>query len=262
MKTTYSAAIHFFPGTYHTLFSPEIDTVLSDYETINYTKYLDELGLEYCRNLSDYLPSEIELDRDITYTDHSSPREYNFATDRLFADVSPQLLADLQLYAKLHLEEFKSYLKERYTSYDGFMSHYSADAEDRLCEGKELDHNLVGDLLCFSISHSYNLGNKYSDLQYELYNRCDTDEITYNLTEVINSNLLNACYLAIENSVTEVMIDEDIYDICDLIEASELSSCYDPQDYEKLFDYILSNHHGSMVMLYGQFLSAVSYSQG
>jgi hypothetical protein len=262
MKTTYSAAIHIFPGTYNTLFSPEIDTVLSEYETINLPQYLDELGLEYCRNLSDYLPNKIEIDRDITYTGHNSPREYNFSTDRLFADISCQLLADLQQYATLHLEEFKSYLKERYTSYDGFMSHYSADAEDRLCEGEKLDHNLVGDLLCFAVSHSYDLGNKDGDLQHELYDGCDTYQAIYNLTEVFNSNLLNVCYLAIDNGVTGVMIDDDIYDICDLVEASRLSSCYDPQDYEKLFDYILSNHHGSMVMIYGQLISAVSYSQG
>jgi hypothetical protein len=262
METTYSAAIHLFPGTYNTLFSPEIDSVLSEYETINYTKYLNKLGLEYCRNLADYLPSEIEVDRDINYTDHTSPREYNFKTDRIFANISSQLLADLQQYAKHHVNEFESYLKERYTSYDGFMPHYSADAEDRLCENEELDHNLVGDLLCFAILHSYELGNKYGDLQHVLHDDCDTYEIIYNLTEVINFNLFNVCYLAIENGVTEVMINEDVYDIYDLVEASELSSCYDPQDHEKLFDYILSNHHGSMVMLYGQFLSAVSYSQG
>jgi hypothetical protein len=260
MGTTYSAAIHFFPGTYNTLFSPEIDSVLSEYETVNFTQYLDKLGLEYCRNLADYLPDCIEVDRDITYTNHSSPKEYNFNTDRIFANISSQLLADLQGYASSHLEEFKSYLKNRYTSYDGFSSHYSSDVEDRL--SNELDHNLIGDLLCFSISHSYNLGNKHGDLQHELYNDCDTHEIIYNLTEVINYNLLNACYLAIEKDVLEVMIDDDVYDICDLIEASELSSCYDPQDHEKLFDYILSNHHGSMITLYGQLISAVSYSQG
>jgi hypothetical protein len=262
MKTTYSAAIHIFPGTYNTLFSPEIDTVLSQYETINYTKYLDNLGFEYCRNLADYLPDEIEISRNITYVDHDSPKEYNFTTDRLFAEISHQLLVDLQLYASSHLNEFKSYLEERYTSYSGFTSHYSADVEDRLCEDEELDLNLVGDLLCFSISHQYNLDNKYGDLQYELYDGCNTHEIIFNLLEVSNSNLLEACYLAITNAVAEVMIDDDVYDICDLIEASNLSNCYDPQDYEKLFDYILSNHHGSMVVLYGQLLSAVSYSQG
>ena len=79
----------------------------------------------------------------------TSPREYNFETDRLFCDVPLATMQTLfersaaQGHAKL-----AEFIDERFTSHDGFSSFYSSDSADWLAKPlTDWDHNEAGTLL-------------------------------------------------------------------------------------------------------------------
>jgi len=70
----------------------------------------------------------------------SSPREYNFTTDRLFVEVSIASL--FQLYHKVDQDILAETIRDNFTSYDGFISHYSNDINsDEWRNLAEWDHN-------------------------------------------------------------------------------------------------------------------------
>lgn len=84
--------------------------------------------------------AERELETPLTFSELDSPREYNFSTDRIFCTAK---LGDLKkLMNAIPKEAIAKEVKERFTSYDGFCSHYSNDYDNWLAEGVEnFDHN-------------------------------------------------------------------------------------------------------------------------
>ena len=75
-----------------------------------------------------------------------SPREYNFTTDRIFCQIGYAELCGI--VKTFDLAEFSAYVRERFTSRDGFISYYSADLADwgRI---ESWDHNQCGTALEF-----------------------------------------------------------------------------------------------------------------
>jgi hypothetical protein len=74
----------------------------------------------------------------------SSPREYNFATDRIFAKIS---FPDVQaIFNKVNKKVLDKTAHERFTSCSGFISHYSPDWRD-WGSLHEWDHNQIGTIL-------------------------------------------------------------------------------------------------------------------
>lgn len=97
-----------------------------------------------------------------------SPREYNFSNDSINVQftLAPRNQAAIKAYLEKHVKAFDAYLKDRYTSYDGFMSSYSNRIADWM---GELDHNLqaahqLGSILNFILKHE----NQISE--YFIYN--------------------------------------------------------------------------------------------
>mgnify|MGYP001606551069 CR=1 FL=1 len=69
-----------------------------------------------------------------------SPREYNFTTDRLFVKVPEAAM--LELYAQVDKVILAQTVKDKFTSYDGFISHYDNDVlSDEWKDPSNLDHN-------------------------------------------------------------------------------------------------------------------------
>lgn len=84
----------------------------------------------------------------------SSPREYNFETDRLFAEVDESVMASLLARSASHDSHatFASVIAERFTSRSGFCSFYSNDLADWLAKPlADYDHNELGTLLIAAI---------------------------------------------------------------------------------------------------------------
>lgn len=86
----------------------------------------------------------------------TSPREYNFATDRAFAYVPTSVVE--MLFERSAKEEHKTLakvIKDTFTSYDGFMSFYPSYIEAWLEKPlAEWDHNEIGTLIAASIKAS------------------------------------------------------------------------------------------------------------
>ncbi len=157
MTKTYDTFLPIFSGFYNTIWDesdnwmeyelndeecfrehyPEFDGIPFDFIRDNFWDIIDcRKGFE---GVVDYIVSvfprwfngEVGSDiiKNVTFQKIVSPREYNFYNDS--ADVSIEV--DTDLIAK-YLEEnghaFSEYLKKRYTSRDGFISHYSNDISE------------------------------------------------------------------------------------------------------------------------------------
>lgn len=95
--------------------------------------------IEPCRDASLHL----------TYETMTSPREYNFETDRLFADIP--LAVMYLLFRRSRAEGHKTLaamIADRFTSYDGFRSHYANELASWLEKPlADWDHNELATLL-------------------------------------------------------------------------------------------------------------------
>lgn len=88
-----------------------------------------------------------DIDIELTFHSITSPKYYNYETDRLFAEISEadarKLFAMLRGDNRLH-----DTIKGRFTSCDGFISHYSNDIDEWLDKPlMEWDCNELGTLL-------------------------------------------------------------------------------------------------------------------
>lgn len=161
----------FYESEHTALIDDEIEQIFSDYATGCNGKIPDEVwGLcdykslelgyskEYCENFSAWFRDicegqGIELDDSEVFTFESlhSPREYNFTTDRIFAEVPLSLVK--KLYDAVFLEEggkaaFIKVIEARFTPCSGFIPFYDNALEPWLAKPiDEWDHNEVNTLL-------------------------------------------------------------------------------------------------------------------
>lgn len=79
----------------------------------------------------------------------TSPREYNFQTDRLFADVPLKVMRELfKRSAADNHAKLSHVIRQRFTSRDGFSSFYSNNLADWIAKPlREWDHNEFGTLI-------------------------------------------------------------------------------------------------------------------
>ena len=118
-----------------------------------------EIRLEYVkvylRNFEDAFNEATGLALKLPLESMTSPREYNFETDRLFAYISKAGARRLRKY--VDNEKLAELIRDTFTSYDGFWSHYSNDLSDHAGSGSfkkgwpkdvtEWDHNQLGTLI-------------------------------------------------------------------------------------------------------------------
>lgn len=86
-----------------------------------------QIQTEYCRRYTEVLADELELD--LKFDEMTSPKYYNFSTDRLFATIPAGQLKKIRQAVEKH-EGWPGCIKDNFTSYDGFSSNYSNDATD------------------------------------------------------------------------------------------------------------------------------------
>ncbi len=137
------------------------------------------LGVKNTRQRYNYETREFESESYIrpsarmTFESMDSPREYNFATDRVYATVP---LAVMRLLFKRSAAEkhatLATVIAERFTSCDGFISHYSRHLSDWLEKPlADWDHNELGTLLIAAMRIA-----GYDDIRRELYDQTFGDE--------------------------------------------------------------------------------------
>ena len=172
-----------FPGFYNTIFEFDDDYLVYDLEEQGITDkqleflwnsdYYSELIKEYrqetARNCTDVICMQLinlDLVKNIQYEAIESPREYNFKNDGINVEIDIKF-KNIMNYLKSNKDKFSIYLKEKYTSYDGFASSYSSYIEDWL-KPESLKHtHKLGSILHFIL-----LNEGFG--QEVLYDGCET----------------------------------------------------------------------------------------
>ena len=138
-----------FPGFYGTYYEPdetnEIEHINQERENNKLTQLpYDAIEFdyeEYENNISESACSVIESELSeyitkIVFQRLSSPKEYNFTNDSIHCEIwlSPDNEKTILSFLENNKDKFAEYLRETYTSYDGFISHYSNDINDWLTD--------------------------------------------------------------------------------------------------------------------------------
>lgn len=146
-----------FSGFYESLHDGAIDDCLQqmfadDHGNVKYPKLAERLQrdcdfrkvhLAYAQAYVEAFADEVNL-KTLKWESLTSPREYNFETDRLFATMDEDEFLDL--IDSVELDKFHALARHRFTSRDGFMSWYDPDVST-WGPSHLWDHNQVGCLL-------------------------------------------------------------------------------------------------------------------
>ena len=84
--------------------------------------------------------------KSLSFESMQSPREYNFSTDRIFCNIDYAELCGI--VKTFDLKAFAAFVRDRFTSRDGFISFYSADLSE-WGKVESWDHNQCGTALEF-----------------------------------------------------------------------------------------------------------------
>lgn len=102
----------------------------------------------------------------------TSPREYNFETDRIFIEIEENHAIDfIKFIIKNYKKELEEKIKQRFTSRDGFISSYKNSLDLWIDDYSKWDHNQIG--TCFELF----------DLEEE--------DINYSLREYLSETIMD-----------------------------------------------------------------------
>ena len=147
---------------YPALDASDINEVLSDHT--RYRAAYRKLAEAYADKFNDWLAKHLEVTLTMSFESMTSPKEYNFTTDRIYMEVSREDIA--KVYRKVGRAALRAKAKEMFTSRDGFHSFYSPDIED-WGSVRDWDHN---QLLC--LMEAAVEGTEYEmDIYYRLDNK-------------------------------------------------------------------------------------------
>lgn len=147
-----------FSGFYHTIWELDTEYITDDNgKIISYDRMdIDHTGWEKacCEHIISELNYQLsDFSLRMRFESIYSPREYNFANDscNVIMDVDEKAISK---YIYENQSAFEDYLREKYTSYDGFWSSYSnkfADWEEDTKKFKNYseDEHYLGSILQF-----------------------------------------------------------------------------------------------------------------
>lgn len=141
--------------------------ITTAYFDVDWGKVFRLYAKGYTGNFAHQLNQDLEergIKISLTFVDLTSPREYNFGTDRIFAKIS---LEDVQkLLDVVDQEKLSTLIEDRFTDRSGFFSFYPNEIEEWMEKPiEEWDHNEVGTLLQ-AVVDTYGNPRDYED--YEL----------------------------------------------------------------------------------------------
>jgi hypothetical protein len=145
------------------LFDRNYEEVNDDDELSKVHALFKDRQIQFCREYVKLVSKEIGID--LEFVEMTSPREYNFATDRIFAKMDESGVETLK--NEVNPENIRQYVKDHFTSYSGFSSFYDNDYDKWLNQGEQFDHNQVGALIdCI-------LEDRNADWQFHLIDDMD-----------------------------------------------------------------------------------------
>jgi len=143
---------------------------------INYREYEKDICKNLCNIIEKKLSQYVEK---IEYQEIISPKYYNYKNDSINVLITPKI-ENIQKFIYANQKDFETYLKNRYTSYDGFISFYSNNFKDWESETKNftklnINSHYLGSILDFVAN---TLQIEELDLYYSVMdNICEYDYI-------------------------------------------------------------------------------------
>ena len=148
--------------------------VLEDsYLSVNRSYFYNQIAEDYTNFYIDALNERLKgFTLNAKFNLLTSPREYNFETDRIFIDIERDHAIDFIKYIiKNYKKKLENKIKERFTSRSGFWSHYKNVLDLWTQDYSEWDHNQIG--TCFELF----------DLEEE--------DINYSLREYLSETIMD-----------------------------------------------------------------------
>ena len=151
------------------------------YCTQNYCK----LEVEICKTYIPYyfqaIEEEIGFELNASFESLTSPKFYNFETDRLFVEIDDSKITMLMNWIfNNKLEKLKEVVKDRFTRRDGYIPHYSNDLE-AWGDVDTWDYNQLGTALLVFV-------DEYADFNYTLHENV-SETIHYNIFETLSDDM-------------------------------------------------------------------------
>ena len=157
----------------------EEEILYNNYLTVNTSYFYNSIAKDYTNFYIDNLNAKLNY----AYPDHgftlnakfnllTSPKEYNFETDRIFIDIEKNHAIDFIKYIIKHYKkELEEKIKQRFTSRSGYWSHYKNTLDSWTQDYSEWDCNMIG--TCF-----------------ELFN-LEEEDINYSLREYLSETIMD-----------------------------------------------------------------------
>ena len=147
------------------------------WEKVDYKKIHLAYSKLYTESFFEHLKNEFDLElNSYEFSAAESPRFYNYETDRIFVSIS---LEDAEKILNIvDKNELNDLIKERFTSHDGFISHYPNSLSEWPESVSEWDLNQIGTL--FDL---FNTENEFVIMESK------SDEIS----NIIDENLPEVC---------------------------------------------------------------------
>ena len=178
-----------FNGFYNTFFENIIDNAVDNqieyYNEQNSTKLIyddfnfdfDSIMQEICKNAVSKIEeklNEIGMDCSIIYENLVSPKYYIFSNDSINIEINFKKFSQVIEILEQNFDSFTQYIKDHYTSRDGFISsysRYSSDWMEDLRENSENEAHKVGAVLNFILQEieEYKDDDLYFDLCENYY---------------------------------------------------------------------------------------------
>ena len=144
-----------------------------NYLDINRSYFYNQIAEDYTNFYIDALNERLKgFTLKATYKFFTSPREYNFSTDRIFIEIEENHAIDFIKYIiKNYKKELEEKIKDRFTSRSGFISSYKNSLDLWIDDYSEWDFNMIG--TCFELF----------DLEEE--------DINYSLREYLSETIID-----------------------------------------------------------------------
>ncbi len=151
----------------------EEEIIQDNYLTVNTSYFYNQIAEDYTNFYIDALNERLEgFTLKATYKFFTSPREYNFSTDRIFIEIEENHAIDFIKYIiKNYKKELEKKIEDRFTSRDGFISFYKNSLDLWIDDYSEWDCNMIG--TCF-----------------ELFN-LEEEHINYSLRDYLTESIMN-----------------------------------------------------------------------
>lgn len=119
-----------FSGFNNTLFEfnhNELEGSIHEDAEIDYAGYESDVAKAFCKSLADKFDDLIES---IEFESIQSPNFYNFTNDSVNCKIKLKSIQDFSEYLHSNYDELNDYVKDHYTSRDGFISFHPNKAYD------------------------------------------------------------------------------------------------------------------------------------